>query len=82
MWHISPPEGIPVSLSGYLQDVITRTYCYSYYHSTDSFRAEFAQKHSRSPYVIPVVREIWKAGASVGDAEHVEALRKLEVYIT
>ncbi|KAK8131604.1 amidase signature enzyme [Apiospora sp. TS-2023a] len=82
LWRISPPEGITESLSDYLRDVITQTYYYSYYHASDAFREKFAEKYGSPPYVIPFVRERWEEGASVSDEEHVEALRKLDVYKT
>ncbi|KAK7993000.1 hypothetical protein PG988_001794 [Apiospora saccharicola] len=80
LWEDSPPKGVSERLSEFLQDVVPRTYFYSYYHSTDAFRSEFTQKYGRRPYVIPFVRERWDAGASVSDEENVDALHRLELY--
>ncbi|KAK7942453.1 uncharacterized protein PG986_011566 [Apiospora aurea] len=79
-WQRSPPDGVSGGLSAYLEDVITRTYFHSFYHSTDAFRDEFAQEYGRAPYVIPFVRDRWNTGAAVSDEQHTEGLHKLDIY--
>ncbi|KAK8084481.1 amidase signature enzyme [Apiospora hydei] len=79
-WQVSPPDGVSDGLSAYLQDVISHTYFYSFYHSTDAFRAEFSQKYGRAPYVIPFVRDRWNTGAAVSDEQHTDGLHKLDIY--
>ncbi|CAJ2512035.1 Uu.00g076600.m01.CDS01 [Anthostomella pinea] len=69
-------------MSVFLNDVISQTYYYSYYHSTDSFRAEYMARYGKQPYVIPYVRQRWEAGAAITAHQHAEGLRRLQVYRT
>lgn len=78
----SPPEGASSDIEQYLQDVITNTYYYSYYHASDNFRCEYQERFGHQPYVIPFVKRRWAAGAEVSVEQHESALHKLEVYRT
>ncbi|KAI1177466.1 amidase signature enzyme [Nemania sp. FL0916] len=80
-WKGTRPSGLLESIDEYLRDVITHTYYYAFYHSTDSFREEYAASHNgESPYVIPFVRRRWDKGAAVTAAQHDAATKKLDVY--
>ncbi|KAK3303694.1 amidase signature domain-containing protein [Chaetomium strumarium] len=80
-WRCSHPQGTSDDIDEYLRDVITRTYYYAFYHSTDGFREEYAKRHGgRTPYVIPFVQRRWEKGAAVTAAQHREAEDKLMVY--
>ncbi|KAF9767633.1 hypothetical protein IL306_015180 [Fusarium sp. DS 682] len=80
-WQLSHPPNTPDYVETYLDDVIRRTFYHQFYHSTDDFRKTYAQKHNgRLPYVIPFVQRRWAQGASVSDAEHEEATRRLLTY--
>jgi hypothetical protein len=80
-WRSTHPEGTPDNIDEYLRDVITRTFYYAFYHSSDKFREQYAKRHGgRTPYVIPFVQRRWAKGAAVTAAQHDEAEYKLAVY--
>ncbi|KAH7164950.1 amidase signature domain-containing protein [Fusarium sp. MPI-SDFR-AT-0072] len=80
-WQKSHPPGTPGDVEECLKDVIRGTFYHQFYHSTASFRQLYAERHDgRPPYVIPFVQRRWAQGASVSDAEHEEATRRLLVY--
>ncbi|KAH7303477.1 amidase signature domain-containing protein [Stachybotrys elegans] len=80
-WKRNPPPGASNDAEEYLKNVITRTFYYGFYHSTDKFRMDYAESHRGSlPYVIPFVRQRWDKGAAVTPEEHQEATYRLEVY--
>ncbi|KAF5622384.1 amidase signature domain protein [Fusarium tjaetaba] len=80
-WQQSHPPGTPADVEEYLKDVIRATFYHQFYHSTENFRQLYAERHDgQQPYVIPFVQRRWALGASVSDAEHEEATRRLLVY--
>lgn len=80
-WHQSHPPETSDDVEQYLHDVIRRTFYHQFFHSTESFRQAYAERHDgQQPYVIPFVRRRWTLGASVSDAMHEEATRRLLVY--
>ncbi|QGI94924.1 hypothetical protein CEK26_007993 [Fusarium fujikuroi] len=80
-WYQSHPPEASDDVEQYLHDVIRRTFYHQFYHSTASFRQLYAERHDgQQPYVIPFVRRRWTLGASVSDAEHEEATRRLLTY--
>ncbi|VZI19830.1 unnamed protein product [Fusarium fujikuroi] len=80
-WYQSHPPEASDNVEQYLHDVIRRTFYHQFYHSTASFRQLYAERHDgQQPYVIPFVRRRWTLGASVSDAEHEEATRRLLTY--
>ncbi|XDG08253.1 hypothetical protein ABKA04_007868 [Annulohypoxylon sp. FPYF3050] len=80
-WKECHPAEYPGNLDEYLRDVITQTYYYSFYHSTDTFRKNYAESHQgEPPYVIPYVRRRWNKGAEVTPAQNREATKKLDIY--
>ncbi|KAK3391373.1 amidase signature domain-containing protein [Sordaria brevicollis] len=80
-WTQTHPPNTDPNLDSYLQDVITRTYYYSFYHSTTEFRQAYTAKHDgKRPYVIPFVQRRWAMGEAVTEEEHEEAKGRLEVY--
>ncbi|AEO67441.1 uncharacterized protein THITE_2049603 [Thermothielavioides terrestris NRRL 8126] len=80
-WKSSHPVGTPDDVDEYLRDVVTRTYYYAFYHSSDEFRNKYAQAHDgRPPYVIPFVQRRWAKGAAVTAAQHQEATDRLKEY--
>ncbi|KAF5565565.1 amidase signature domain-containing protein [Fusarium napiforme] len=80
-WQQSHPPGTPADVEDYLKDVIRATFYHQFYHSTENFRQLYAERHDgQQPYVIPFVQRRWAQGASVSDAEHEEATRRLLVY--
>ncbi|KAG5760016.1 hypothetical protein H9Q72_011875 [Fusarium xylarioides] len=80
-WRQSHPPGTPGDVEEYLKDVIRRTFYHQFYQSSAIFRQQYAERHDgQQPYVIPFVRRRWNLGASVSDAEHEEATRRLLVY--
>lgn len=81
-WWISAPDGASPDIEEYLRDVIVHTYYYSFYHSSDEFRAEHSQRFGHKPYVIPFVEKRWSSGAAVSPEQHTEGLRRPEVYRT
>ncbi|KAF4450024.1 Amidase signature domain protein [Fusarium austroafricanum] len=82
-WKMSHPADTSDDVDDYLDDVVRRTYYHQFYHSTDDFRKLYASKHQgRPPYVIPFVRRRWAQGATVSEAEHEEATKRLITYKT
>ncbi|KAI1425329.1 amidase signature enzyme [Xylaria sp. FL1777] len=80
-WEDTRPSGLPQNVDEYLKDVITQTYFYAFYHSTDKFREDYAASHDgEPPYVIPFVSRRWAKGAAVTAAENKEATKKLDIY--
>ncbi|KAI0445859.1 amidase signature domain-containing protein [Xylaria telfairii] len=80
-WKNTRPTGLPERVDEYLRDVITHTYYYAFYHSTDSFRKEYSASYNgEPPYVIPFVGRRWDKGAAVTTAQHDDATKKLDVY--
>lgn len=79
-WEEAPPNNASSDIEEFLKDVITHTYYYSFYHSSDTFRSEYFRTFNRKPYVIPFVEQRWASGAAVSAEEYEEGLRKLEVY--
>ncbi|KAF5600679.1 amidase signature domain-containing protein [Fusarium pseudoanthophilum] len=80
-WLQSHPPGTPTDVEEYLKDVIRATFYHQFYQSTENFRQLYPERHDgQQPYVIPFVQRRWALGASVSDAEHEEATRRLLVY--
>jgi hypothetical protein len=56
-WKVNHPDGTPEDVDVYVKDVITRTFYYSFYHSTDDFCKGYMDAHNgRPPYVIPFIQ--------------------------
>ncbi|KAF5542031.1 amidase signature domain-containing protein [Fusarium phyllophilum] len=80
-WEQSHPPGTSGDAEEYLKDVIRRSFYHQFYHSSASFRQLYSERHDdQQPYVIPFVQQRWAQGASVSDAEHEEATRRLLIY--
>lgn len=79
-WEAVPPRGAPSDMEDFLKDVITHTYYYSFYRSSDAFRAQYFQRFGRRPYVIPFVEQRWASGAAVSTEQHKQGLRRVEIY--
>ncbi|KAM7189319.1 amidase signature domain protein [Rhypophila sp. PSN 637] len=80
-WKATHPEGTPDDIEEYLDEMVTRTFYYGFYHAFDKFRTEYPLAHDgRPPYVIPFVRRRWEKGAAVTPAENKEAERRMEIY--
>lgn len=60
--------------------MIAHTYHYSFYHSSDAFRAEHQQRLGHKPYIIPFAQARWSSGATVSARQHAEGLGWLDVY--
>ncbi|KAI0435209.1 amidase signature enzyme [Xylaria sp. FL1042] len=76
-WENTHPTELPESVDEYLRDVTTQIYYYAFYHSTDSFRKDYAASHNgEPPYVIPFLRHRWEKGAAVTTAQHDNATKK------
>jgi len=53
MWKSSHPDGTPNEIDEYLADLVARTFYYGFYHSSDTFRSEYAKANDGAiPYVI------------------------------
>ncbi|KAK3901760.1 amidase signature domain-containing protein [Staphylotrichum tortipilum] len=63
-WKSTHPEGTPDNVDAYLHDLVARTFYDAFNHSNDSFRRDYAEKHS----------------AAVTAAEHAQATARMMVY--
>lgn len=80
-WKANHPNDTPANVDEYLEGVITKTYYYAFYHSSDEFRKKYSETHDgRPPFVIPFVHRRWARGAAVTPDENEEATRRLGVY--
>lgn len=80
-WKERHPAGLPDSIDDYLKGVITQTFYYSFYHSSDDFCKRYTESHGGTPpYVIPFVHHRWDKGAAVTRAQYEDATKKLDVY--
>ncbi|KAK3948898.1 hypothetical protein QBC32DRAFT_327396 [Pseudoneurospora amorphoporcata] len=80
-WNASHPKDTTPAIDQYLHGVITKTYYYTFYHSSDEFRKVYSETHDgRPPFVIPFVHRRWARGAAVTPEENQEATERLEVY--
>ena len=80
-WKTSHPPDTPDNIDTFLNDVVTRTYYYQFYHSSDTFRQTYAKAYDgRPPYVIPFVRRRWARGSSVSSDDHREATARMNIY--
>ena len=80
-WKVSHPDGTPDDVDLYLENVITQTFYYEFYHTTDNFRKVYRESHDgRPPYVIPFVQRRQAKGAAVTAEQHEAAMQKLKVY--
>lgn len=81
LWEESAPEeGASSDIEEFLRDVVAQTYYYSFYHASDDFRQQYREKFGHKPYVISFVEQRWAYGAAVTEAQHMEGLRRLDVY--
>ncbi|KAI1258681.1 amidase signature domain-containing protein [Xylariaceae sp. FL1019] len=78
-WHSSSP--VPnKDLRDYLYNMTLHGWFYAAYHSFDSFRQEYEEKHGYPPFVTEVVRWYWEIGREVSDDQHQEVMNRLSVF--
>lgn len=81
LWVDSPPfEANGQPLQVYLKDVGQNSFFYDFYHSSDSFRAEYEHKYHRAPAVNKVTKWRWEIAKGISRAQRDEAVRRLGVY--
>ena len=75
-----PEEHEDRDLKTYLKDVVVQTFYHGFYHSQSAFRIHYWEKYQKEPYVNSFVKWRWNLGKNVNREQHLEGLRRLQVY--
>ena len=78
--HTKPEDANGQSVQEYLRDAIVQTFYHEFYNSTEGFRAQYQQKHHKSPYINSFTRWRWNLGKNVTRDQHKESMHRLHVY--
>ncbi|KAF2117001.1 amidase signature domain-containing protein [Lophiotrema nucula] len=76
----TPQEARGADITEFLKDVGVKSFCYGVAEELQSFRDEYWKKHSKAPYVNPVMRWRLEAAANVTREQHEDAVDRLRIY--